>query len=50
MNPNLYVNEKICLSMINTWSGPGWLPSIAARSSNTGISNARYPLQMNLDI
>ena len=27
MNPNLYVNGKVCLSMINTWSGPGWLPS-----------------------
>ena len=27
MNPNLYTNGKVCLSMINTWSGPGWLPS-----------------------
>ena len=25
-NPNLYVNGKVCLSMINTWSGPGWTP------------------------
>lgn len=23
-NPNLYVNGKVCLSIINTWSGPGW--------------------------
>ena len=26
-NPNLYQNGKVCLSMINTWAGPGWLPS-----------------------
>ena len=23
-NPNLYVNGKVCLSIINTWSGPSW--------------------------
>lgn len=31
-NPNLYVDTsgnggKVCLSMINTWSGPGWVPT-----------------------
>jgi ubiquitin-protein ligase len=26
-NPNLYVCGKVCLSMINTWSGPGWVPT-----------------------
>ena len=25
-NPNLYVSGKVCLSMLNTWSGPGWTP------------------------
>lgn len=25
-NPNLYENGKVCLSMIGTWSGPGWVP------------------------
>lgn len=25
-NPNLYENGKVCLSMIGTWSGPGWAP------------------------
>jgi ubiquitin-conjugating enzyme E2 Z len=25
-NPNLYVDGKVCLSMLNTWSGPGWTP------------------------
>ena len=23
-NPNLYVDGKVCLSLINTWSGPKW--------------------------
>ena len=23
-NPNLYTNEKVCISILNTWSGPGW--------------------------
>jgi ubiquitin-conjugating enzyme E2 Z len=23
-NPNLYRNGKVCLSILNTWSGPGW--------------------------
>jgi ubiquitin-protein ligase len=23
-NPNLYVNGKVCLSIINTWNGPRW--------------------------
>jgi ubiquitin-conjugating enzyme E2 Z len=23
-NPNLYTNGKVCLSIINTWSGPRW--------------------------
>jgi baculoviral IAP repeat-containing protein 6 len=25
-NPNLYENGKICLSLLGTWSGPGWIP------------------------
>jgi ubiquitin-protein ligase len=26
-NPNLYVCGKVCLSMLNTWAGPGWVPT-----------------------
>jgi ubiquitin-protein ligase len=26
-NPNLYTDGKVCLSMLNTWSGPGWVPT-----------------------
>jgi hypothetical protein len=26
MNPNLYVDGKVCLSLLGTWSGPGWTP------------------------
>ena len=25
-NPNLYPNGKVCLSLLGTWSGPGWVP------------------------
>ncbi|KAK0720226.1 hypothetical protein B0H67DRAFT_179874 [Lasiosphaeris hirsuta] len=25
-NPNLYINGKVCLSLLGTWSGQGWEP------------------------
>ncbi len=25
-NPNLYTCGKVCLSLLNTWQGPGWTP------------------------
>jgi ubiquitin-protein ligase len=28
-NPNLYVNGKVCLSMLNTWQGDQWSPSLS---------------------
>lgn len=37
-NPNLYVDGKVCLSMLNTWAGPGWVPT------NT-ISNVLMAIQ-----
>ena len=26
-NPNLYASGKVCLSILGTWSGPGWSPA-----------------------
>ena len=26
LNPNLYANGKVCLSLLGTWHGPGWDP------------------------
>ena len=26
LNPNLYEDGKVCLSLLGTWSGPGWTP------------------------
>jgi len=26
LNPNLYVDGKVCLSLLGTWSGPSWDP------------------------
>ena len=31
-HPNLYKNGKLCLSILNTWHGPGWTPSNTIRS------------------
>ena len=28
-NPNLYADGKVCLSLLGTWSGPGWDPAIS---------------------
>ena len=25
-NPNLYIDGKVCVSLLNTWSGPSWTP------------------------
>lgn len=25
-NPNLYADGKVCLSLLGTWQGPGWVP------------------------
>eukprot|EP01045_Picozoa_sp_COSAG04_P018289 COSAG04_NODE_1682_length_5960_cov_43.049480_5_plen_450_part_01 len=27
LNPNLYMNGKVCLSLLGTWNGPGWEPA-----------------------
>ena len=24
LNPNLYEDGKVCLSLLGTWNGPGW--------------------------
>lgn len=31
-NPNLYNNGKVCLSLLGTWSGPGWCAANSLRS------------------
>jgi len=28
-NPNLYNDGKVCLSLLGTWSGPGWDPQVS---------------------
>lgn len=37
-NPNLYQNGKVCLSILGTWSGPGW-------SSTQSISSVLLSIQ-----
>lgn len=31
-NPNLYQNGKVCLSILGTWTGPGWQPIMTLTS------------------
>lgn len=30
INPNLYDDGKVCLSLLGTWSGPGWQPGTSS--------------------
>lgn len=46
-NPNLYVCGKVCLSLINTWSGPGWTPCntiVSVILSIQALVFTKYPL------
>ena len=31
-NPNLYENGKVCLSILGTWTGPGWKPIMTLKT------------------
>ena len=42
-NPNLYVNGKICLSILGTWQGPGWSSTMNIRT----VINSIQGLVMN---
>tara|TARA_B110001469_G_C9574525_1_gene284916 strand:+ start:144 stop:1088 length:945 start_codon:yes stop_codon:yes gene_type:complete len=39
IHPNLYVNGKVCLSILGTWSGPGWVPTMNIISLLTTIQS-----------
>ena len=45
-NPNLYENGKICLSILGTWSGPGWKPVMNVRSILLNFQSLlhKYPI------
>lgn len=32
MNPNLYADGKVCLSLLGTWKGPGWIAGVSTLS------------------
>lgn len=46
-NPNLYVDGKVCLSIINTWSGPSWTSVQTLSSVLLSIQSLlnEYPLR-----
>jgi len=37
-NPNLYIEGKICLSILGTWSGPSWTPVMTTMNIIMSIS------------
>mmetsp|Transcript_57583 Transcript_57583/g.154693 ORF Transcript_57583/g.154693 Transcript_57583/m.154693 type:complete len:346 (+) Transcript_57583:1-1038(+) len=52
LNPNLYRNGKVCLSILNTWEGPSWSPLSNIATSlmdekpyhnEPGFEEERYP-------
>ena len=40
-NPNLYNCGKVCLSLLGTWSGPGWQPDKSTLLQVTGVAGGR---------
>jgi baculoviral IAP repeat-containing protein 6 len=41
MNPNLYANGKVCLSLLGTWTGPGW-------DSNSNLAQVLLAIQAQI--
>jgi len=39
LNPNLYVDGKVCLSILGTWSGPSWTTSCNLRTVLVSIQS-----------
>ena len=39
-NPNLYVEGKVCLSLLGTWHGPGWVPVYTMKTVLMTIQSA----------
>jgi len=46
-NPNLYVNGKVCLSILGTWAGPGWTSCCTLSTVLLSIQTLlhEYPIQ-----
>ena len=46
-NPNLYTNGKVCLSILGTWSGPGWTTVLNLNTVLLSIQSLlnEFPLQ-----
>lgn len=42
-NPNLYANGKVCLSILGTWSGPGWTSVQTMLSTLISIQSLMNP-------
>jgi ubiquitin-conjugating enzyme E2 Z len=47
INPNLYQNGKVCLSVLGTWQGPPWIAAmnLGSLAIDIQIRLNKYPLQ-----
>ena len=47
LNPNLYENGKVCLSILGTWNGPGWKKVMNIRSVLLSVQSLlhEYPIR-----
>ena len=43
MGPNLYAEGKVCLSILGTWNGPGWLPTMTLESTLINLQALLHP-------
>jgi ubiquitin-protein ligase len=43
MGPNLYAEGKVCLSILGTWTGPGWLPTMTLESTLINLQALLHP-------
>lgn len=47
-NPQFYTSGKVCLSILNTWPGPGWNPAFTLRLSALSETLSVYILRITL--
>jgi ubiquitin-protein ligase len=49
MGPNLYSEGKVCLSILGTWQGPGWLPTMNLENLLVNLQALLHPDPLTLE-
>ena len=50
LNPNLYENGKVCLSILGTWNGPGWKKVMNIRRVLISVNYNHYVTYHNYNL